>query len=232
MSIRTILKQKSTRFRNPSASELRSTQATPYAEQVQRQLAKGKLHSTLGDNVQDEAYTRQEALDWLQSLKRYGLRDTDLCVEIGCGSLWAAEPLIAFLPPDKFIGLDTTDAFFKMGLERLAAGLLAEKHPRFHVISADVLARVAAEGPDFLFARKVMIHVPAQELPGFLSRICSVLGPTTTAVLEMPPTEKTWQHNKRSWVYCLADVAARLPAGFDLTQGPDSMILRRKPLVS
>lgn len=232
MGLLTILKGVWTRVHLSAASELRGTQADRYVAHVQRELAKGKRHSTLGNDLKDEAATRQEAQDWLRSLQRYGLKDDDLCVEFGCGSLWAAEPVIAWLPPDKFVGLDVTDAFFRLGLARLGTTLVVEKRPRCLVISAEVLAAIEHEKPDFVFARKVMIHVPVHELADFLARICGLVGPTTTAVLEMPPTEATWQHNKRSWIYCLDDVAARLPSGFAATQGPDAMIVRRQPHAS
>ena len=93
-----------------------------YADRVLKKLASGAVHSTLGNNIRDEAYTRAKAAQWLKVLQDCGLKHDMLCVEYGCGSLWAAEPVIEFLEPGKFIGVDIVDGFYKMGEERIRTG--------------------------------------------------------------------------------------------------------------
>src|SRR5262245_24309237 len=112
-----------------------TTPEARYLVHVKHKLASGREHSTLGSNIRDEAYTREKAERWAERLvQHYGLKPEHLCVEYGCGSLWAAEPIIRLLEPGRYIGLDITSQFYEVGRKRLA-NLLREKQARLSVIS-------------------------------------------------------------------------------------------------
>ena len=99
-----------------------ATRGTPerrYARRVMTKLKNGQLHATLGIEVRDAEYTKAKAERWLGNLKALGLRPEHLCVEYGCGSLWAAEPVIHYQQAGRFIGLDVTDEFYELGRQRL-----------------------------------------------------------------------------------------------------------------
>lgn len=157
-----------------------------YVESVMRKLAQGQTHSTLGNKLHDEAYTRDKAELWAQQLIGYGLKPQHVCIEYGCGSLWAAEPVIRYLQPGQFVALDVVRDFYEFGLQRIGE-LVAEKRVRFAVISSRSVREAAALRPDFIFSRKVLSHVNKESLPRYLENIARLMAPNTVAVLDNTP---------------------------------------------
>jgi hypothetical protein len=196
-----------------------------YLDFMTRKLAAGAEHSTLGAKIRDEAYTRNKAERWAERMIEYGLKPEHLCVEYGCGSLWAAEPIIRHLAPGRFYGIDLTDQFYEVGRQRLA-DLIAEKQVRLGVISEPVLREIAALQPDFLYSRKVLPHVSEEALPRYLANVCSLLAPKTIAVLDNTPVinEDGSITGRRHTVEAMR---ALLPPGFALEQQRYAAILRR-----
>src|SRR3569623_184107 len=89
-----------------------------YIALLSKRMEEGWEHSTLGPNIRDEAYTRGKADDWAQRMVEYGLKPDHFCVEYGCGSLWAAEPIIRYLDAGRYYGIAITDKFNEFGRER------------------------------------------------------------------------------------------------------------------
>lgn len=193
-----------------------------YADRVLKKLAQGATHSTLGNNIRDEGYTRDKAARWLAVLKECGLKPDMLCVEYGCGSLWAAEPVIEYLEPGKFIGVDIVDGFYKMGMERLA-DLVKEKRPQFAVITAENLRPIAALEPRFVYSRKVLSHIAPDDRPEFLGLICSLVSRGTTAVIDSITESSTVERNRGTWSHSSEDVRRDLPTGYSLRLLPGEL---------
>jgi hypothetical protein len=206
----------------------RRSQADRYVvREVYKRLIRGKRHTVLGNQVKDEAATRREAADFLTVLRRFGMKKTDRCIEIGCGSLWAAEPVIGFLQPDSFLGLDVTDLFFNEGRQRLQAALLSEKRPAFEVISRDSVARGFEFQPQFIFSRKTLVHVAPSDLPAFLRQACAMMNRETTCVHETPGRAiRTYRFNKYSWIHSFSDVRDALPADVRLEYRDGAFLVR------
>ena len=196
-----------------------------YLRHMERKLGGGARHSTLGTAIRDEAYTRGKAEDWAGRMIEYGLKPEHLCVEYGCGSLWAAEPIIRMLDKNRFYGIDITDQFYEVGRARLA-DLVAEKEVRLGVIAPRVLREIAALKPDFIYSRKVLPHVPDDGLPRYLANICSLMAPGTLAVLDNTPMfqEDGSITGRRHSVEAMRK---HLPAGFTMEQGRWAALLRR-----
>jgi hypothetical protein len=197
-----------------------------YLRFMEKKLGGGARHSTLGTAIRDEAYTRGKAEDWAGRMIEYGLKPDHLCIEYGCGSLWAAEPIIRYLHQGRFTGIDITDQFYEVGRARLA-DLVAEKQVRLGVIAPPVLREIAALQPDFIYSRKVLPHVPDDGLPRYLANICSLMAPKTLAVLDNTPMfqEDGSITGRRHSVEAMR---AHLPAGFTLEQGRWAALLRRQ----
>jgi hypothetical protein len=188
-------------------------------------MAAGWEHSTLGPKIRDEAYTRRKAEAWAERMVGYGLKRDHLCVEYGCGSLWAAEPIIRLLEPGRYFGLDITDQFYEFGRARLG-DLMQEKQVRLGVISEAKLREVAALKPDFVFSRKVLPHVAEDALPRFLANVASLTGPDTVAVLDNTPIPgDDGQLTGRR--YTVEMMQKLLPAGFQIEQREYGALLRR-----
>jgi hypothetical protein len=196
-----------------------------YADRVLKKLASGASHSTLGNRIKDEAYTRERAARWLAVLKDCGLKPEMLCVEYGCGSLWAAEPIIDYLDPDKFIGVDIVDGFYKMGLERIA-DLANRKRPQFAVITVENLGPIAARNPQFIYSRKVLSHIAPGDRTEFFKLLCSIIGRDTIVVIDSITQSSTVERNKGTWSHSVEEVARDLPAGFALRAAPGDLASR------
>jgi len=167
----------------------RGTPESRYEKRVLRKIKNGELHATLGLEVRDADYTKAKAERWLGNLVELGLRPDSLCVEYGCGSLWAAEPVIQYMQPGRFLGMDITDKFYEFGAQRLGS-LLAEKQVRLMVIGRDSLRDVAALRPDFIYSRKVLPHVPRRGLARYLRNIAALMNERTTVLIDNTPVPK------------------------------------------
>jgi hypothetical protein len=210
------------RFRNV----FRKSAEERYVDAVLKKIGDGKRHSTLGPEIRDEAYTRAKAERWTKHIIDLGLQPDHLCVEYGCGSLWAAEPVIRYLGVGRYIGLDITNQFYEFGRQRLG-DLVREKQVRLAVIAEPILREVAALQPDFLFSRKVLPHVPEDALPRYLANVCSLLAPKTIAALDNTPVVND-DGSVTGRRHTVEAMQALLPAGFEITQSRYAAVLRRR----
>jgi hypothetical protein len=197
-----------------------------YLNLMTKRLAEKWPHSTLGPVIRDEDYTRDKAEEWAQRMVVYGLKPDHLCVEYGCGSLWAAEPILRYLAPGRYIGLDITDQFYEYGRERIG-DLLREKQARLGVIAPDKLREVAALAPDFLFSRKVLPHVAEDGLARYLANVASLMSVKTIAVLDNTPMHDA-AGNLTGRRHSCAAMQKLLPPGFEIEQGSWGALLHRR----
>lgn len=198
-----------------------------YVDAILRKIERGGGHSTLGPNIRDEEYTRGKAVEWLRRLvEDAGLKPEHFCVEYGCGSLWAAEPVLGYLQPGKYYGLDLTDQFYEFGRQRIG-DLLAEKQARLAVITPESLREVAALRPDFIFSRKVLAHVKDDALPRYLTNIASLMNEKTVTVIDNHPLiGADGQMTGRE--YDVRDLRPHLPANVDAQQAEFAIVMRLK----
>jgi cyclopropane fatty-acyl-phospholipid synthase-like methyltransferase len=197
-----------------------------YLAGMAKKLAAGAKHSTLGPRIRDEEYTREKAERWAERMvAEYGLKPDHLCVEYGCGSLWAAEPILRYLAPGRYIGLDITDQFYEYGRARIG-DLLREKQARLGVIAPEKLKEVAALQPDFLFSRKVLPHVAEDGLARYLANVASLLTPKTVAVLDNTPMHDD-AGNLTGRRHTAEAMQKLLPPGFAIEQSLYGARLRR-----
>jgi hypothetical protein len=156
----------------------------------------------------------------------YGLKRDHLCVEYGCGSLWAAEPIIRFLDTGHYYGLDITDKFYEFGRARLG-DLLLEKQVRLGVIGDEKLREVAALKPDFIFSRKVLPHVADDALPRYLANVAGLMSVKTIAVLDNTPVVGDDGKVVTGRRHSVEKMQKLLPPGFEIRQERYGAMLRR-----
>jgi hypothetical protein len=197
-----------------------------YERRILERMARGELIETLGVRVRDEARTRGRSERWLAVLVKVGLRPDQLCVEYGCGSLWCAEPVIRYLQPGRFIGLDATDRFYELGRQRLGS-LLTEKQVRLAVISRRTRAEVAALKPALVYSHKVLHHVPRRALAGYVRNLASLLNERTILVIEntpFPSLDGTLKGRR----YDAEDIQAYLPRDWHCRQEPFGLLVTHR----
>jgi hypothetical protein len=197
-----------------------------YADRVLKKLAKGGSHSTLGNKVHDETYTRTEAAKWLEVLKAHGLKPDMLTLEYGCGSLWAGEPVLEYLDADKFLGCDIVDGFYRMGLERIPE-LAASKRPRLWTISKDAVHEIGALRPRLIYSRKVLSHIAPPHRHTFLELLGATITPGALCLMDSIAPDKTIERNLGTWAHAIDDVRRDLPKGLIAEQQANLSLIRR-----
>lgn len=199
------------------AARRRGSFADYYVHRTLATINRDARHYTLGAELKRPETGRATAEDFVSVLRRHGLRPDHCCVEFGCGSLRMAEPVMRLLDPDRYIGLDVTDAFYSLGLQRLDPDLVARARPRFAVIGEDSLARIARERPDFVFCVLVLHHVPPFELDAFFGNLTRLVGERTICLLEARLAGRTRQTRRYVWIHRMDELRARLaPLGYGI----------------
>lgn len=166
-----------------------------YVDVVMRKIQSGRHHPAIGSEIVAGS-TSTELLDFL--LAR-GLKPTHCCVDYGCGSLRLGRFLIEFLEPGKYLGLDVTDQFYRMGASHLPEDLLAGKKPFLAVIDAASLAHARDAKPDFIASWHVLSKVPEQQLEDFFRKIIGMMGPNTKAFVHFPESNVRGKVSAMSW---------------------------------
>ena len=195
----------------------RGSFADYYVHRTLATIGRDVPHYTLGAGLRQPETGRAVAESYLAVFRRYGLRPEHRCVEFGCGSLRMAEPVMRFLEPGRYVGLDVTDAFYSLGLQRLDPGLVARARPHLAVIGQESLARAARERPDFVFCVLVLHHVPPFELDRFFGNLTRLVGERTICLLEARLGDRTRQTRRYVWVHRLDELRVRLaPLGYGI----------------
>lgn len=110
-------------------------------------------------------------------LKREGCLPTSKVLEIGCGNLHAAVPIIQYLQKGNYAGLDPNVWLRKSAMRDLQIRrLIEEKVPRF--LSVDDFDASGLETAfDFVFSHSVLSHCAFWQLELFLRNAGRVLAP-------------------------------------------------------
>ena len=97
-----------------------------YVHRVMSKIRSGHGHPAIGPKARP---LRNES-ELLEFLLKHGLEPGDLTIDYGCGSLRLAPPLIDFLEPGKYWGMDLAQDFLDLGRDHLSPELDRAKRPR------------------------------------------------------------------------------------------------------
>jgi len=189
------------RQRNPGKKR-----ADYYTEVVTAGLEKGGSHPTLGRTLDGAVPFDQSGVGELERLRNAGLRPHHVCVDYGCGSLRVGQHLVRYLNPSRYWGLDTTDRFFKIGVDLIGRDLVRDRQPHLHVITPAVLADTAAARPDFIYSNAVVLHVPPEEIEEFFQNVMGLFNSSTTALINVRLSRTAKRISSRSWAYTEAEL--------------------------
>lgn len=166
-----------------------------YAWVVTEKLKRGRRHPAIGPHAK-AARGEREMID---VLLKHGLQPYHVVVDYGCGSLRLGKPLVEFLEPGKFWGLDLAQEFLDAGVAHLGASLEAEKRPHLHVIDGPGLAAASAARPDIIAAWHVCGKIPDQIFEDFFRRIVGLMHAGTKAYLQFEDTAERRQLHGLAW---------------------------------
>jgi SAM-dependent methyltransferase len=135
---------------------------------------------------------RQFQIDFLRSA---GLEPHHRLLDLGCGTLRGGIPLIAYLEPGQYTGIEVRANVLEEGMRELAEAGLEDRRPDLRVC-ADLSRLELATSFDFVWAFSVLIHmedaVAAQALV-FVARHLTASGVFFSNVNLGNALERRWQ---------------------------------------
>jgi SAM-dependent methyltransferase len=142
----------------------------------------------------------------LDLLKMNGCTSESRVLEIGCGCLVAGRPIMEFLLPDRYVGIEPNSWLLeavKQGLPD-TIDLMAEKRPIF-LSNDDFDASQALKQFDFVIAHSILSHAAHWQFPQFLKGIKKVLAPSGVVIASLrffnEKHELMGDSNNEQWVY-------------------------------
>lgn len=196
--------------KNPGASF-----ADYYVAFVDGIVQSGEVHNTIGTTCKKPEEKQQQAMGILETFCDLGLEPHDYCLDIGCGSLGNAGPLIGFLETGHYIGADLTDKFWQYGQARFETEFLVSKAPKFFLLDAFFVESAAEFQPKFAFASGVVNHIPPSEIDRFMRNLLEPLASGAKGFFSFKEGPVQTQVNDRAFQYPrsrIAQYAARYGA--------------------
>ena len=178
------------RLRHPFAAY-----ETYYAWVVTRKLKAGRAHPAIGPT----AKAARGENEMIQVLLQHGLQPRHTFVDYGCGSLRLGRPIVAYLEPGRFWGLDLAQEFLDEGVRHIGPALDEQKRPTLKVIDDAGLAEAKEARPDFIGAWHVCGKIPDQILDRFFSKVLGLMHEGTQAFLQFEHSDSRKQLHGLAW---------------------------------
>ncbi|HEV8389539.1 MAG TPA: class I SAM-dependent methyltransferase [Dongiaceae bacterium] len=175
-----------------------------YVHRVMAKIRSGHGHPAIGPTARP-LRNESELLDFLL---KHGLQPGDLTVDYGCGSLRLAPPLINFLEPDKYWGMDLAQDFLDLGRAHLSPDLAEAKRPRLDVIADDVIHRARAERPRYIISWHVCSKVPEGRFDAYVGNIATMMTPGATALVHFPEAAELRKLTGLAWARPRAQITS------------------------
>ena len=130
----------------------------------------------------------------LAFLKEQGLRPTHRLLEIGCGPLTGGVPIIEFLEPGGYVGVDIRSAALDLAWGEIAAARLSGRNPRLICSSSFGSTELAADKFDFVLSFSVLYHLSDEVLRAYFLAVAERLRPGGRCYAQINTTvdDSTW----------------------------------------
>jgi hypothetical protein len=175
-----------------------------YVHRVMSKIRSGRGHPAIGPKARP---LRNES-ELLEFLLKHGLKPGDLTIDYGCGSLRLAPPLIAFLEPGKYWGMDLAQDFLDLGRAHLSNDLAQSKRPRLDVIGDDVIRKARVEAPRYIISWHVCSKVPENRFDAYIGNIVTMMTPGATALVHFPEAAEMRKQTGLAWARPRAQISS------------------------
>jgi hypothetical protein len=175
-----------------------------YVHRVMSKIRSGQGHPAIGPTARP-LRNESELLDFLRT---HGLQTGDLTIDYGCGSLRLAPPLIEFLEPGKYWGMDLAQDFLDFGHAHLDPELAKVKRPRLDVIDDRIIQRARAEQPRYIISWHVCSKVPENRFDAYIGNIASMMTAGATALIHFPEAAGLRKQTGLAWARPRSQLAA------------------------
>ena len=175
-----------------------------YVHRVMAKIRSGHGHPAIGPTARP---LRNES-ELLEFLLKHGLQAGDLTIDYGCGSLRLAPPLIGFLEPGKYWGMDLAQDFLDLGRAHLSPDLAKAKQPRLDVIGDEVIQRARAARPRYIISWHVCSKVPENRFDAYIGNITTMMTPGATALIHFPEAAEIRKQTGLAWARPRSQIVA------------------------
>jgi SAM-dependent methyltransferase len=95
----------------------------------------------------------------IDQLRELGLSPTSSVLEIGCGPLTAGIPVIAYLEPDRYVGVDVRSNVLDLSWQEIGLASLSGKNPRLIRSDEFGASELGERKFDYIWAFSVLYHL-------------------------------------------------------------------------
>lgn len=114
----------------------------------------------------------------IEFLRKEGMQPSQTLVEIGCGPLTAGIPIIEYLKPNNYVGIDVRSSVLNLAWSEVGAAGLSGKNPRLICSSSFGARELQNEVFDFVLSFSVLFHLNDSLLQQYFDEIVRRLKPT------------------------------------------------------
>lgn len=111
-------------------------------------------------------------------LRDQGLDPSHKFLEIGCGPLTGGIPIVSYLQPNNYVGVDIRSSVLNLAWIELGMAGLSNKNPRLICSSSFGSDELRDEHFDFVFSFSVLFHLSNEILQEYFSQMAKRLKPT------------------------------------------------------
>jgi cyclopropane fatty-acyl-phospholipid synthase-like methyltransferase len=129
------------------------------------------LEDSMGFRGQWEEHRRFQ----ITFLKEQGLNPSHNFLEIGCGPLTGGIPIIKYLQPNNYFGVDIRSSVLNLAWGEIGAAGLSDKNPRLICSSSFGAEEFYDQQFDFVFSFSVLYHLSDQLLQAYFTQVAKRL---------------------------------------------------------
>jgi cyclopropane fatty-acyl-phospholipid synthase-like methyltransferase len=193
-----------------------------YAWMLDRQERNNNLRAILNESERRSKsgyhkglYDLSAAEQHVKFMRSEGLAANHSIIDFGCGFGRTAIPLIRFLDPEKYTGVEISKERIRIAKEYVAHERLQDKNPRFVLNRNLSMPYAMDDSVDMIWALAVVSHMPMSDIKQFLSSAFRVLRRNGIVLFDYIIAEKHDKTSVKDFRYSTKAVedAARI-AGF------------------
>ena len=127
-------------------------------------------------------------------LKEQGLVPSNQLLEIGCGPLTGGIPIINYLEPGNYVGIDVRNSVLDISWREVGRAGLSAKNPRLICSSSFGSRELGDQKFDFIFSFSVLFHLSDEILGSYFAAVRSRLKSTGICLANINTLDKnsTW----------------------------------------
>lgn len=172
-----------------------------YGWMIDRQEAKNTIETILKRGKEKYSPGKDKGLYDLsrgeyhaEYLRRHGLKAHHTVLDIGCGFGRTGIPLLRYLDPAKYIGVEISAERLRIAREWTEHENLQAKEPRWLVEFDNDLLYLEDGTVDYIWAQSVLTHMPMKEIRKLLAAAHRVLSPNGAFLFNFTVSEGQSNH--------------------------------------